>query len=77
MHMDREDRRVTRAIKRALALIAEQDLELARLLEQTIKTGKYLSYSPASPQPAPRRKSQGTKKTPRRQGKSLIQPGRK
>jgi hypothetical protein len=56
MDKDQEARRVTRAIKRALALIAEQDPELARLLGETIKTGEYLSYSPAS-QPNPRRKS--------------------
>jgi len=52
----RERRRVTRVIKLALARIAEQDPELARLLSKSIKTGTYLSYSPDAPQPASQRK---------------------
>jgi hypothetical protein len=57
MHTEKhERRRVTRAIKLALARIAEQDPELALLLGQTIKTGEYLSYSPVSPRPDLRRK---------------------
>jgi hypothetical protein len=63
MDKDQEARRATRAIKRALALIAEQDPELARLLGETIKTGEYLSYSP-TPQLAPRLKLQTAKKAP-------------
>lgn len=51
----RHRRRVTRAIKLALARIAEKNPELARLLKETIETGTYLSYSPA-PQVSPRRK---------------------
>jgi hypothetical protein len=46
MDKDQEERQVTRAIKRALAQIAEKNPELARLLKETIKTGTYLSYSP-------------------------------
>jgi hypothetical protein len=45
--MDQEERRVTGAIKRALAQIAQQDPELARLLSETISTGQHFSYSPA------------------------------
>jgi hypothetical protein len=58
-----ERRRVTRAIKLALTLIAEQDPELGRLLGKSIKTGRYLRYSAAS-EPSPSRKSQRAKKTP-------------
>ena len=75
MGNDLDERRVTKAIKHALAVIAERDPELARLLGETIKLGEYLSFSPAS-QPIGR-KSQGAKKTQRRQGKNPIQPGRK
>jgi hypothetical protein len=76
MGNDLDERRVTKAIKHALAVIAERDPELGRLLGETIKLGEYLSFSPAS-QPTPGRKSQGAKKTQRRQGKNPIQPGRK
>jgi hypothetical protein len=58
---NQEKHRVTRAIEVALELIAEHDPELARLLSETIKTGEYLSYSPAS-QSTSRRKSQRAKK---------------
>jgi hypothetical protein len=51
-----ERRRVTRAIKLALARIAEQDPELARVLSESIKTGTYLSYMPVPPLSVPRRK---------------------
>jgi hypothetical protein len=51
-----ERRRVTRAIKLALARVAEHDPELARLLSKTIKTGTYLSYTPVAPLSAPRSK---------------------
>jgi len=64
-----ERRRVTRAIKLALTLIAEQDPELGRLLDKSIKTGRYLRYSPAS-EPRPRRESQPAKKPPPRPGRS-------
>ena len=64
-----ERRRVTRAIKLALTLIAEQDPELGQLLGKSIKTGRYLWYSPAS-EPRPRRKSQRAKKTAPRPGRS-------
>jgi len=67
--MDREARRVASAIKLALTLIAEHDPELSRLLSQTIETGEYLSYSPAS-QVVPRRKSRRPKKTPSRQNRT-------
>jgi hypothetical protein len=57
MNNERHERtRVTRAIKLALARIAEQDPELGRLLREEIKTGTYFSYMPVVPQPAPRRK---------------------
>jgi hypothetical protein len=69
--MDNEARRVRRAIALALALIAEQDPELARLLSKSIKTGQYLSYSSASP-PDLRRKSQRAEKTPQRRGKTVA-----
>jgi hypothetical protein len=49
-----QSRRVNRAIKLALAPIAEKNPELTRLLERTIKTGTYLTYSPACG-PSPRR----------------------
>ena len=49
MTRERHERRlVTRAIKLALTLIAEQDPELGQLLGKSIKTGRYLWYSPAS-----------------------------
>ena len=76
MEQDREARRVTRAIKLALALIGEHDPELARLLSRTIKTGEYLSYSPTS-QPIPRHKSQRAPKTPHHQGGNPGQRGRR
>jgi hypothetical protein len=63
-----ECRFVTRAIKLALALIAEQDPELGRLLGKSIKTGRYLWYSPAS-EPRPSRQSQRAKKPPPRPGR--------
>jgi hypothetical protein len=63
MGKDRDARRVTRAIKLALMLIAEQDPELARLLSRTIKTGEYLSYSPTS-QPIPRHNPGAHQKRP-------------
>jgi len=70
MKNERHDRRlVTRAIKLALTLIAEQDPELGRLLSKSIKTGRYLRYSPAS-EPSPGRKSQDAKKMPPREGRS-------
>ena len=75
MKNERHDRRlVTRAIKLALTLIAEQDPELGRLLSKSIKTGRYLLYSPAS-EPSPERKSQDAKKVPPRQGEESLQPG--
>jgi len=66
----RERRRVTRAIKLALARIAEQDPEFARLLTISIKTGTYLSYMPVPPPPrsAPRE----ARKTPPSSCKSPI-----
>ena len=64
MDKDREARRVTRAIKLALRLIAEHDPELARVLSKTIETGQYLSYAPAL-QASPRRKFARGKKTPK------------
>jgi hypothetical protein len=67
--MDREARRVARAIRLALRLIAEQDPELARLLSKTIETGQYLSYLPAS-QPSPRHKSRRAKKPRSGRGRS-------
>jgi len=76
MDKHQDERRVTRAIKRALTLIAEQDPELARLLSETIKTGEYLSYSPAS-QPTSPRKSQRATETPYRLRGNPIQSGRK
>jgi hypothetical protein len=76
MDKDHEARRVTRAIKLALARIAVQDPELAGLLSETIKTGEYLSYSPGL-QPAPRRRSQLTTKTPLQQAKNPSRPGQK
>jgi hypothetical protein len=51
-----ERRRVTDAIKLALAKIAEQNPELAQLLRESIKTGTVLSYTPVASPPAPRRK---------------------
>jgi len=66
-----ERRRVTRAIKLALAAIAEKDPELARLLSKTIKTGRYLSYMPVPPLSATRSKPATTlsssRKSPIRQ----------
>jgi hypothetical protein len=61
-----ERRRITRAIKVALELIAEHDAELAGFLSETINTGEYLSYSPGS-EPTRSRKSQTAKKIPHRQ----------
>lgn len=55
MDKDHEERRVTRAIKLALAQIAEKNPELARQLKKTIKTGAYLSYMKVAPKPVPRR----------------------
>jgi hypothetical protein len=72
----REQCQVTRAIKRALVLIAKQNPELALLLEETIETGEYLRYSPAS-QPTPRRKSQRAKKKVLPTGKEPNKPGRR
>jgi hypothetical protein len=69
MGKDQEECRVTRAIKAALELIGEQNPELARFLRETIKTGEYLSYSPAS-KPTPRRKLPPATKTPHRDGRS-------
>lgn len=54
MNKNQEERRVTQAIKLALARIAEKDLELARLLKETIKTGTYLSYMAVPPKSVPR-----------------------
>jgi hypothetical protein len=68
-----ERRRVTRAIKLALTLIAEQDPELGRLLDKSIKTGRYLRYSPAS-EPRPSRKSQRSKENASSAGKEPLQP---
>ena len=51
-----ERRRVTRAIKLALARIAEKNPELARTLKETIKTGTYLSYMAMERKMLPRRK---------------------
>jgi hypothetical protein len=68
-----ERRRVTGAIKLALSRIAEKDPELARLLSRTIKTGRYLSYSPAS-QPILGCNSDRAKKTPPRQGRNSGPP---
>ena len=65
-----EERRVARAIKAALKLIAEHDPELAQLLRETISTDEYLSYTPGS-QPSLRR-SQAPKKTRPRQGKNPV-----
>jgi hypothetical protein len=76
MGNDLDERRVTKAIKHALAVVAERDPELGRLLGETIKLGEYLSFSPAS-QPTPGRRSQLTTKTPLQQAKNPIQPGRK
>jgi hypothetical protein len=76
MDKHQEERRVTRAIKRALALIAEHDPELARLLSESIKTGEYLLYSPRS-QSASRRRSQLATKTPLQQAKNPSRPGQK
>jgi hypothetical protein len=76
MGNDLDERRVTKAIKHALAVIAERDPELGRLLGETIKLGEYLSFSPVS-HPTPGRKSQGAKKRQPRPGKNPIQPGRK
>ena len=68
-----ERRRVTRAIKLALARIAEKNPELARLLKETIETGQYLSYSPPS-QESPSQKSRRAKKTrPRHERNSTHQ----
>ena len=67
-----ERHRVTRAIKLALSLIAEQDPELGRLLSKSIKTGRYLWYSPGS-QPRLSRKSQQAKNMPPRPGKKPHQ----
>ena len=67
-----ERRRVTRAIKLALTLIAEQDPELGQLLGKSIKTGRYLWYSPGS-QPRLSRKSQEAKNMPPRPGKKPYQ----
>jgi hypothetical protein len=72
MDKNREARRVTRAISLALALIAEHDPELARMLSQTIETGQYLSYAPQS-KSSRQRKSARAKKTPQ-QGRNPIQP---
>jgi hypothetical protein len=55
MDKDGEARRVSRAIKIALALIAEQDPELARLIREAIETGMYLSYTPVKRRTAPRK----------------------
>jgi hypothetical protein len=62
-------RRVTRAIKLALARIAQKDAELARLLSKTIETGQYLSYSPPSEE-SPARKSRRAKKPRPGQGRN-------
>lgn len=72
----REQRQVTRAIKRALVLIGKQNPELALLLGETIETGEYLRYSPAS-QPTLRRKSQRAKKKVAPTGKEPNPPGRR
>ena len=55
MGKDQEERCVTKAIKAALELIAEQDPELAQLLRETVKSGEYLTYSPEPQPPTPRR----------------------
>jgi len=77
MDHDREARRVTRAIKLALSRIAEQDPELALFLRETIKTGAYLWYSPASALPTPPWKPPRAKKTPRAKGRKPIKAGGK
>jgi hypothetical protein len=69
MGKDQKERRVTRAIKAALELIAEEDPEFARLLSETIRTGEYLSYSPPSEE-SPPRKSRRAKKTRPGQGRN-------
>jgi hypothetical protein len=69
----REQRRVTRAIKLAVALIAEHDPGLAELLRKTIKTGRFLSYSP-EPGSAAMRKSAPAKATPPLPCKDGIPP---
>jgi hypothetical protein len=58
--MDKDGRRVSRAIALALTLIAEQNPELARLLCETIETGEFISYSPLPV--SPQRKPQHAKK---------------
>jgi hypothetical protein len=73
MDKGRDAHRVARAIKLALALIAEQDPELARLLCKTIKMGEYLSYSLAS-QPTRPRRSRRAKKTRHWQGSNPSRP---
>jgi len=66
-----ERRRVTRAIKLALARIAEQDPELAKLLMESIKTGTFLSYRPVVSPPAlykrvsqPEKRARASRKSP-------------
>jgi hypothetical protein len=71
--MDKEARPVSRAIALALALIADQDRELAQLLSKSIESGQYLSYSP--PPASPRRKPLHAKKPRPRRGKDPLQPG--
>jgi hypothetical protein len=68
MGNDLDERRVTKAIKHALVLIAEEDPELARLLSESIKTGEYLSYSPGSQSASGRKRR--AKKTGHRQGRA-------
>src|SRR5215467_7030501 len=74
MKRERHERRgVTRAIKLALTQIADQDPELGRLLSKSIKTGRYLRYSPGSA-PSPGRKSRRARKTPLWPGRNRTNP---